>query len=205
MDDRSKKPPLVQNTKTNLQHQPYTPHPGPLKRRYTMLSALNTAVTPPTMTTTSGTQEPIMVEYTAIKQRNINLREFMNSDNPVTFFYHSMKFGFITFLKIFYVPWYVIKFLYNVCLRVYDIRSLHPRQSNNISLARTPHLIVVWLLSVIDYIVLLIHKSFVYIIPTTFQQIRSSIHREEYNRKTEALLNDTTKFKVLDTDRTVTR
>lgn len=107
---------------------------------------------------------PILVDYSSIRERKqLNLSDFLQSDNPVTFFLFSFWRAICFFGKIFILPFIIIKYLYLLMLRVYGVRrpttststsDLFSISSSQSSTSPPPQRPIVWILTLIDYVII---------------------------------------------------
>ncbi|CAF2931817.1 unnamed protein product [Rotaria sp. Silwood2] len=126
-------------------------------------------------------EAPILVDYSSIRERKqLNLSNFLDSDNPITFFlftfWHSVRF----FARLLILPFIFIKYLYFLTLRVYGVRR--PTKSttttsdlSSVSLLQSStsqQRPIVWILILIDYIVIQLTR-----LPDTVKHTIYSIHK----------------------------
>mgnify|MGYP001075694799 CR=1 FL=1 len=150
----------------------------PLRRRHVSFNVLpireESTPTPPSPT-------PILVDYSSIRERRqLNLSDFLHSDNPVTFFLFTFLRAIRLFGKIFILPFIVIKYLYLLMLRVYGVRRPTPSTtpsdlfsiSSSQSSTSPQQRPIVWILTVIDYVIVQLAS-----VPDLIRHIITSIRR----------------------------
>lgn len=149
----------------------------PLRRRGVSFNVLPLRDESPPM---SSSPTPILVDYASIRERKqLNLSDFLDSDNPVTFLLFTLWHVVRLFGQLFLLPFITIKYLYLLMLQVYGVRrpttstttsdlfSISSSQSST-SQQRS----IVWILTLIDYIIIQLTR-----LPETLKHIISSIRK----------------------------
>lgn len=149
----------------------------PLRRRNVSFNVLPLREEP---TPVPPSPKAILVDYSSIRERKqLNLSDFLHSDNPVTFFLFTFWRTLCMFGKVFILPFIVIKQLYLIMLRVYGVRR--PTTSTTTSdlfsisssqSATSPQRPIVWILTLIDYIIIQIAH-----LPELIKHIITSIRK----------------------------
>jgi len=128
----------------------------------------------------SPSPKPILVDYASIREnKQLNLSDFLHSDNPITFFLFTFWHIICLFGQLFILPFILIKYLYFLMLQVYGVRrpttstttsdlfSISSSQSST-SQKRS----IVWILTLIDYIIIQLSKF-----PDVIKHIINSIRK----------------------------
>jgi hypothetical protein len=131
----------------------------PLRRRGVSFNVLplreETAPIPPSPT-------PILVDYASIRERKqLNLSDFLLSDNPITFILFTFWHAVCLFGQLFILPFTITKHLYLLMLQVYGVRrpTTSTTTSDLFSISSSQSQIsqqrpIVWILTLIDYIII---------------------------------------------------
>ncbi|CAF1274778.1 unnamed protein product [Adineta ricciae] len=153
MDDRS----TVSTPRANREGRP-------LRRRGVSFNVLPLRDEPPPV---APSPTPILVDYASIHERTqLNLSNFLHSDNPITFLLFTFWRTMCLFGRLFILPFMIIKYLYLLMLKVYGVRratkstttsDLFSISSSSQSSASQQKPIV-WILTVIDYIIIQISR-----------------------------------------------
>jgi hypothetical protein len=147
------------NEKSNLSTPKSNREGIPLRRRNVSFNVLPLREEP---TPVSPSPKPILVDYASIRERKqLNLSDFLHSDNPVTFFLFTFWHIVCLFGQLFILPFIMIKYLYLLMLRVYGVRrpttltttsDLFSISSSQSSTSQQRP--IVWILTLIDYIII---------------------------------------------------
>ena len=165
MDERSN----VSTPKSNREGRP-------LRRRNVSFNVLPLREEPPPVPTTP---QPILVDYASIRERKqLNLSDFLHSDNPITFFLFTFWHAVCLFGRLFILPFTIIKYLYFLTLRVYGVRR--PTTSTTSDLfsisssqsTTSQQKPIVWALTLIDYFIIQLTR-----LPDLIKHIISSIRK----------------------------
>lgn len=146
----------------NERPTPLTPRANregrPLRRRNVSFNALPLREEPPVA---APAPQPILLDYASIREgKQLNLSDFLHSDNPITFFLFTFLRTIRLFARLFFLPWLIIKHLYFIMLRVYGVRrstsstttsDLFSISSSQSSTSQQRP--IVWILTLIDYII----------------------------------------------------
>ncbi|CAF1187299.1 unnamed protein product [Rotaria sordida] len=167
MNERSN----LSTSKPNREEQP------PLRRRGVSFHGLplreqSTQILP--------SETPILVDYASIRERKqLNLSDFLRSDNPITFFLFTFWHAVCFFGRLLILPFIFIKYLYRLMLRVYGVRCsnkptttsdlLSDSSSQSSTSQQRP---IVWILTLIDYIIIQLIR-----LPDTIKNIIYSIYK----------------------------
>ena len=130
----------------------------PLRRRGVSFNVLPLREEP---TVSPSPPAPILVDYASIRERKqLNLSNFLQSDNPVTFVLYTLWHALCLLGQLFLLPYTLVKHLYLLMLQVYGVRrpNLSTSTSDLFSIsssqASTPQQRpIVWLLTLIDYFI----------------------------------------------------
>lgn len=146
------------NEKSNLSTPKSNREGRPIRRRNVSFNALPTREEP---APAPPSPQPILVDYALIRERKqLNLSDFLQSDNPITFFLFTFWHGVCLFGRLFILPFTIIKHLYLTMLRVYGVRrptastttsDLFSISSSQSSASQQRP--IVWILTLIDYII----------------------------------------------------
>ena len=130
----------------------------PLRRRNVSFNTLPLREEPPVA---PPVPQPILVDYASMREKKqLNLSDFLHSDNPITFFLFTFLRTIRLFARLFFLPFLIIKYLYFVMLRVYGVRrstsstttsDLFSISSSQSSTSQQRP--IVWILTLIDYII----------------------------------------------------
>lgn len=150
----------------------------PLRRRGVSFNVLPRRDESPTDNELSPS--PILVDYASIQQRKqLNLTDFLRSDNPLTFLLFTFLFVVRHFFKLCFLPFVLVKHFYLLMLKVYGVRrsTLETRSSDLFSIGSThqsnsQQRPIVWFLTLIDYLIFQLTR-----LPELFKQLISSIRR----------------------------
>jgi hypothetical protein len=166
MDERSN----VSTPKSNREGRP-------LRRRNVSFNVLPLREEPPPI---SSSPKPILVDYASIRElKQLNLSDFLHSDNPITFFLFTFWHAVCLFGQFFILPFTIIKYLYFLMLRVYGVRrpttstmtsDLFSISSSQSSTSQQRP--IVWILTLIDYIIIQITR-----LPDLVNHIINSIRK----------------------------
>lgn len=153
------------NEKSNLSTPKSNREGIPLRRRNVSFNVLPLREEP---TPVSPSPKPILVDYASIRERKqLNLSDFLHSDNPVTFFLFTFWHIVCLFGQLFILPFIMIKYLYLLMLRVYGVRrpttstttsDLFSISSSQSSTSQQRP--IVWILTLIDYIIIQLDRIF---------------------------------------------
>lgn len=106
--------------------------------------------------------EPVLVDYSSFREeRQLNFSNFLESDNPITFVLFTIFGAIRLYFQLLISPLILIKYLYLLLLKVYGVRRPNDSTSTseifsnsstnqNSSNQQRP---IVWILTLIDYIV----------------------------------------------------
>jgi hypothetical protein len=149
----------------------------PLRRRGVSFNVLPHREEPAPITLSPT---PILVDYASIRERKqLNLSDFLHSDNPITFVLFTFWHAVCLFGHLFILPFIMIKYLYLLMLQVYGVRrptsstttsdlfSISSSQSST-SQQRS----IVWILTLIDYIIIQLTR-----LPETLKHVISSTRK----------------------------
>ena len=130
----------------------------PLRRRNVSFNALPLREEP---TPVPPTPQPMLLDYAFVREgKQLNLSDFLYSDNPITFFLFTFLRTMRLFARLFFLPFLIIKHLYFIMLRVYGVRrstastttsDLFSISSSQSSTSQQRP--IVWILTLIDYII----------------------------------------------------
>ena len=123
---------------------------------------------------------PILVDYASIRERKqLNLSDFLHSDNPITFILFTFWHAVCLFGQLFVLPFIITKHLYLLMLQVYGVRrpTISTTTSDLFSISSSQSQIsqqrpIVWMLTLIDYIIIQLTR-----IPDTIKHIINSIRK----------------------------
>ncbi|CAF3497551.1 unnamed protein product [Rotaria sp. Silwood1] len=125
-------------------------------------------------------EAPILVDYSSIRERKqLNLSDFLHSDNPITFFLFTFMHAVRFFCHLFILPFIAIRYFYRLILRVYGVRrptkltttsDLFSVSSSQLSTSQQRP--IVGILTLIDYIIIQLSR-----LPDTIKHIIHSIHK----------------------------
>lgn len=191
MDDR----PSVPISKPNREGRP-------LRRRGISFNVLPIREEP---TPVDPSPTPILVDYSSIRERKqLNLSDFLHSDNPVTFFLFTFWRTLRLFGRLFVLPFVTIKYLYLLMLKVYGVRrsttstitttDLFSISSSHSSTSQQRP--IVSILRLIDYFITQLTK-----LPDTIGRIISSIteHIDGTVLKSFNLIDSSTSYRITNT------
>ncbi|CAF0715882.1 unnamed protein product [Adineta steineri] len=157
-----------------------TPKPNregrPLRRRGVSFNVLpRREESPPII----SSPKPILVDYASIRERKqLNLSDFLHSDNPITFLLFTIWHAVRLFGQLFLLPFIITKYLYLLMLQVYGVRrpttstSTSDLFSISSSQSSTQQKSIVWILTLIDYIIIQLTS-----LPETLRQFIISIRK----------------------------
>jgi hypothetical protein len=149
----------------------------PLRRRGVSFNVLplreEKTPTPPSPT-------PILVDYASIRERKqLNLSDFLQSDNPITFILFTFWHAVCLFGQLFILPFIITKHLYLLMLQVYGVRRPTPSTTTSdlFSISSSQSQIsqqrpIVWMLTLIDYFIIQLTR-----VPDTIKHIINSIRK----------------------------
>jgi len=149
----------------------------PLRRRNVSFDVLPLREEP---TPTPSSPKPFLVDYASIRQRKqLNLSDFLHSDNPITFFLFTFWHIVCLFGQLFILPFIIIKHFYLLMLQVYGVRRPTPStttsdlfsisSSQSSASQQRP---IVWILTLIDYIIIQLTR-----LPDIIKRIINSIRK----------------------------
>lgn len=123
---------------------------------------------------------PELLDYASVQQRKqLNLTEFLQSDNPVTFLLFTSWLVIRHVFKLFLLPFVLLKHFYLLLLKVYGVRRSTVETSSSdlfsISSSHPSHpqqRPIVWILTLIDYLIFQFTR-----LPDLFKQLINSIRR----------------------------
>ena len=149
----------------------------PLRRRGVSFNVLPHREESPTVPAPS---EPILVDYASIRERKqLNLSDFLDSDNPITFVLLTFWRTLCLFGQLFLLPFILMKYVYLLLLQVYGVRrsSTTTSTSDLFSISSSQATIpqqrpIVWLLTLIDYVLFQLTR-----LPDTLQQLLQSMRK----------------------------
>ena len=149
--------------------------PKPLRRRGVSFSVLHRRDEPSIV---QPDPKPILVDYSCIReQKQLKMKDFLYSDNPITFFLFTFWHMMCLFGRLLILPFTLIKQFYLLILKVYGVRrpnsqtnpsdlfSISPLQSSMPQ--KRP---IVWILTVIDFCILQLTQF-----PNTFKNMIFSV------------------------------
>lgn len=149
----------------------------PLRRRNVSFNVLPLREEP---TPIPPSPKPILVDYASIRERKqLNLSDFLHSDNPITFFLFTFWRTICLFGRLFILPFTIIKHLYLLMLQVYGVRrpttstttsDLFTISSSQSSTSQQRS--IVWILTLIDYIIFQLTR-----LPDIIKHIINSIRK----------------------------
>ncbi|UJR28829.1 hypothetical protein I4U23_010053 [Adineta vaga] len=150
----------------------------PLRRRGVSFNVLPLREEQPPVT---PSPTPILVDYASIRERKqLNLSDFLYSDNPITFLLLTFWRTICLFGQLFLLPFTIIKYLYLLMLQVYGVRRATTSTttsdlfsiSSSSQCSSTQQRPIVWILTLIDYIIIQITR-----LPEILGHLISSIRR----------------------------
>jgi hypothetical protein len=144
--------------KSNLSKSTSNREGRPLRRRNVSFNVLPLREE---STPIPSSPKPILVDYASIRERKqLNLSDFLHSDNPITFFLFTFWHAACLFGRLFILPFIIIKHLYLLMLQVHGVRrpTTTTTTSDLFSISSSQSTTsqqrpIVWILTLIDYII----------------------------------------------------